>query len=68
MNPVLINLGFFEIKWYSILILIAFIIGYFLVIKRSKKEGIPLSFISDLSFYIVIFCILGARIYYCLFN
>jgi len=68
MNPILINLGFMEIRWYSVLILIAFIIGYFLVINRSKKQGISITFISDLCFYLIIFCILGARIYYCLFN
>ena len=68
MNPILFNLGFIEIRWYSVLILLAFIIGYFLVIYRSKKIGISLTFISDLCFYLIIFCILGARIYYCLFN
>ena len=68
MSPILINLGFIEIRWYSVLILVAFILGYFLVVNRCKKEGISFSFINDLSFYLVIFCILGARIYYCLFN
>ena len=68
MNPILFNLGFIEIRWYSVLILSAFIIGYFLVVNRCKKEGISLTFISDLCFYLIIFCILGARIYYCLFN
>jgi len=68
MNPVLVDIGFLEIRWYSILILIAFIIGYFLVVNRCKKENISLTFINDLCFYIIIFCILGARLYYCLFN
>lgn len=68
MNPILFDLGFIEIKWYSMLILIAFIIGYFLVVNRCKKNNISLTFINDLSFYVVIFCILGARIYFCLFN
>jgi len=68
MNPVLIDLGFMEVRWYSVLILIAFVIGYFLVVNRCKKNKIPLIFISDLCFYVVIFCIIGARLYYCLFN
>jgi phosphatidylglycerol:prolipoprotein diacylglycerol transferase len=68
MNPILIDLNFIQIRWYSILILISFVIGYFLVINRCKKENISLTFINDLSFYLIIFCILGARIYYCLFN
>jgi len=68
MNPIILELGFIEIRWYSVLILTAFIIGYFLVVNRCKKVGISQTFISDLCFYLVIFCILGARIYYCLFN
>ena len=68
MSPILINLGFIEIRWYSVLILIAFIIGYLLVSNRCRKVGINQTFIADLSFYLVIFCILGARLYYCLFN
>lgn len=68
MNPILINLGFMQIRWYSFLILIAFIIGYLLIIKQCSKKGIELSKITDLCFYLVIVCILGARLYYCLFN
>lgn len=68
MNPILIDLNFIQIRWYSVLILLAFIIGYFLVINRSKKEGISITFMTDLIFYIIIFCILGARLYYCIFN
>lgn len=68
MNPILLDLGFIEIRWYSVLMLVAFIIGYLLVSNRCKKEGISSVFITDLCFYLIIFCILGARIYYCLFN
>ena len=68
MNPILLDLGFIEIRWYSILILIAFAIGYLLVSNRCRKVGISSVFITDLCFYLVIFCILGARVYYCLFN
>ena len=68
MSPTLISFGNIEIRWYSVLILIAFTLGYFIVINKCKKEKIDLTIISDLCFYIVIFCILGARIYYCIFN
>ena len=64
MSPILVDLGFMQVRWYSMLILSAFIIGYFLVLKRAKKLGYKASQISDLCFYIVIFAILGARLYY----
>lgn len=68
MNPILLDLGFIQIRWYSVLILFAFIIGYFLVINRCQKKGISTTQISDMCFYLVIVSILGARIYYCIFN
>ena len=68
MNPVLLDLGFIQIRWYSVLVLLAFIIGYGLVITRSKKKGLNTSKISDMCFYLVLVCILGARFYYCIFN
>ena len=68
MSPIAIKLGSLEIRWYSILILIAFSIGYYILLKRARKRGISTIHINDMSFYLVIFCILGARIYYCLFN
>lgn len=68
MNPIFIDLGFIQIRWYAVLILFAFILGYYLVINRCKKRGLPTSQITDMCFYLVIVCILGARIYYCLFN
>lgn len=67
MNPILIDLGFMQIRWYSLLVLSAFVIGYFLVISRCKKKEISLVTISDMCFYLAIFSIIGARIYYCLF-
>ena len=68
MNPILLKLGFLEIRWYSVFILIAFTIGYLLVSNRCKKVGVSSTFVTDLCFYLIIFCILGARIYYCIFN
>ena len=37
MNPVIFNIGGFEIRWYSVLIAIAVIIGYFLILSESKR-------------------------------
>ena len=68
MNSTLLDLGFIEIKWYSFLILVSMIIGYFLVWKEVKKKDISIDELNDLLFYLIIVSILGARIYYVLFN
>lgn len=68
MNPELFNIGGLSIKWYSILILLGIIIGFILAEKEGKKFNLPKDFIFDLVFWVVIFGIIGARLYYCLFN
>lgn len=68
MNSEIVKIGFLSIKWYSVLILSAFIIGYILVIKRCRKIGIETSNITDICINTIIISLIGARIYYCLFN
>ena len=67
MNP-LIDLGFISIHWYSVLIFIGILLGSNIVIKEAKRHGFDENTIIDLLFLIVIFGIIGARIYYVLFN
>lgn len=68
MDPVLIDLGFIEIRWYSILILIAVVISTIFVIKEAKRFSIDVDTILNLICLVVIFGIIGARIYFVLFN
>lgn len=68
MNPVLIELGPISIYWYSLIILIAILIGSYIFIKSAKKQGYEETYLSNLIFYGAIFGILGARIYYVIFN
>ena len=67
MNRILITVGPFKIYWYSITMLLAVLTGISLSIKESKKVGME-SYISDLITSLIIFGILGARLYYVVFN
>ncbi len=68
MNPVMFTIGNIEIRWYSVLILVGVLLGMLLATLDGKRKGIDKDTIFDLGFYVVIFGILGARLYYCLFN
>lgn len=68
MNPILFDFGFIQIYWYSIILLVAFLIGGTLAIKEAKKWKIPEDFMINLFFYIIIFSLIGARLYYVVFN
>ena len=68
MNPVIYSIGGFSIRWYSVLILTGAIIGILLLMIEAKRFKIGSDFIMNLSFYTIIFGIIGARAYYVLFN
>ena len=67
MDPI-INLGIISIHWYSVFIFIGILIGSNLAIKEAKKHGYEEDFIVNLLFLAVIIGIIGARIYYVIFN
>lgn len=68
MNRVAIDLGFIQIYWYSIFILLGILVAALLIYKECKKQGLKNEEFTDLLFNTVIFGIIGARIYYVLFN
>lgn len=68
MNPVLLDLGYIKIYWYSIMILLGAFVGGTLIIRESKKFKIPEDYITNLIMYCLIFGIIGARLYYCIFE
>lgn len=68
MNSVFIDLGRIYITYYSLFLLLAVLLGGTLVIKEANKFHFNKDFISNLIFWVVIFGMIGARIYYVLFN
>lgn len=68
MNPEIYNLFGISIRWYSVLILVGIIVAYLLAIREEKKFKLPKDFIFDMGFWMIIFGIIGARIYYVIFN
>lgn len=68
MNPILVSIGSFDIRWYSVLILIA----AFVILTFSQSEAnrfkVQKEFMFNLLFWALIFGIIGARLYYCIFN
>lgn len=53
-----------DIMWYGIIITTGIILAFFYVLWRSKLEKIKIDDILDLAIFIIIFGMLGARLYY----
>ncbi len=68
MNPILISFGNFEIRWYAVCILLGVIAAIMVIKSEAKKFNVKLDFIFNMCFWALIIGIVGARIYYVIFN
>jgi len=64
----LVNLGFFSIKWYGLLIALSILLGLNLSKKLARSRGIDPHLISEMLPSLVLSSIIGARIYYVIFE
>ena len=69
LSPVLLSIGPFDLRWYSLAYLVGIIIGYYYLLKLLKQPGAPLGrrHAEDLAFYAALGIILGGRLGYVLF-
>lgn len=65
-NPVLIELGPFEIRWYGLIITLGIVLAFLYTSYRCKQEGICFDDLLDIAIFTVIFGVIGARAYYVL--
>jgi phosphatidylglycerol---prolipoprotein diacylglyceryl transferase len=66
-DPIIFQIGSFGIRYYSLLFALGFVIGYFIVKRIYKAEGIPISELDNLVIYVVVGGLLGARLAHCVF-
>ena len=74
-DPVLVDLGLFQIRWYSIAYILGIILGWVYAVKIIKKtqnnaynfESIKKSDFDDLLIYLVLGIIVGGRLGYVIF-
>ena len=68
MERAYIDLGFINIYWYSIIVMLAVFSAIMLILNEAKREKINTDFIYDIIFFTIPAGIVGARLYYVLFN
>lgn len=68
-NPTLIEIGPLEIRWYGLIFLLGFIMGFFWLDYQRKKNKINLTKddIYDLIFYLALGIVIGSRLFEVLF-
>lgn len=66
-NPVIFHIGNLGIRWYSLLFISGFIIGWYIFRWFFRREGIRESLLDPLLYTLLIATIVGARLGHCLF-
>lgn len=69
LSPIALNLGVFQLKWYSLAYLAGIILGYWHLSRMIRQPGAPMAqrHADDLFFYATLGVIAGGRLGYALF-
>ncbi|MDD4524957.1 MAG: prolipoprotein diacylglyceryl transferase [Lachnospiraceae bacterium] len=65
--PKTITIGSFSIAWYGVIIAIGMLAGIFMAVYAAKKSGQNPDTYWDVAVWLLIFSVIGARIYYVIF-
>lgn len=66
-NPILVDFGVFQLRWYSLLFVSGFVIGWFIFKDFFKREGVDYKYLDPLLYTLIIATVVGARLGHCLF-
>ncbi|MDN5204125.1 prolipoprotein diacylglyceryl transferase [Fulvivirgaceae bacterium BMA10] len=66
-DGMLFDLGFYALRWYSLLFALGFVICYYLLKRRFIKEQVPLEKLDKITIYSIAGAVIGARLGHCLF-
>jgi phosphatidylglycerol:prolipoprotein diacylglycerol transferase len=65
-DPIIFNLGHFALRWYSLIVLIAGVVGVWLTAREAERRGFKKDDIYDVSLLIIIGGLIGARLFHVL--
>ncbi len=70
MHPVFLQLGPLEIRYYGLMYVISFVLGYFLIRADARRRGLPIGAeqVLDLLILTIPLALIGARVYYVAFE
>jgi phosphatidylglycerol---prolipoprotein diacylglyceryl transferase len=66
MRSILFSIGAFTLHSYGLMLAIAFLVGIYIAMRYARREGLKPEIIIDLSLYVIVAAIVGARSFYVL--
>jgi len=65
-DPILFSIGHFQLRWYSLIVTAAIIIGTWLAVKEAGRKGFNTEKITESVLWVVIAGLVGARLFHVL--
>ena len=66
-DPVIFHIGSFGLRWYSILFVSGFVLGWYIFRWFFRREGVSENLLDSLLYTLLIATIVGARLGHCIF-
>lgn len=66
-DPVIFHIGLFGLRWYSILFVSGFVLGWYIFRWFFRREGVSENLLDSLLYTLLIATIVGARLGHCIF-
>jgi phosphatidylglycerol:prolipoprotein diacylglycerol transferase len=65
-DPILLSIGHFHLRWYSLIVTAAIAIGFWLAVREAGRKGFNTDDISSSALWIVVAGLIGARLFHVL--
>lgn len=66
-DPVMFHIGSFGLRYYSLMFLVAFTVGYCILVWMMQKEKLNRDYADSILIYVFLAVLIGARLGHCLF-
>jgi phosphatidylglycerol:prolipoprotein diacylglycerol transferase len=65
-DPIIFSIGYFMVRWYSLILMLAMAAGVWLTAREAERKGFKKEQIYDIAIWIVMAGLLGARLFHVL--
>jgi phosphatidylglycerol:prolipoprotein diacylglycerol transferase len=63
-DPILLSIGHFQLRWYSLIVTAAILIGFWLALREAGRKGFNTDEIYSSGLWIIIAGLMGARLFH----
>ena len=63
-DPIIFSIGHLHIRWYSLIVITAIVIGVWLAVREAERKGFKKEDIVDASMWVILGGLIGARLFH----